>query len=312
MARVRDSFAVELPLRALFQAPRLIELAEYIEQARTGGQAAYEPLVTLQVGHSDAPPLFCIHPVGGNAHCYMGLANRLDAGQIVLGLEAVGLSGKQRPLTSFDHMARLYTEHVQAACPNGPYMLIGWSLGGIIAFEMAKLLQSAGKQVGLLALIDANPAPPEGNQLEDGDPHEWMDFIRNVLRLELDELADRRHRIWQLGTEEKLSLLQSLVDPRGSESGGTNWIKACFTVYSANQEAWRRYVPSTFDGKIVLFEAEQRDVMLPPFADGWNALAGRGCDVIPVKGDHLSVVRDPGVSQIAQVVQRIIKDATNR
>ena len=98
-----------------------------------------------------------MHPVGGNVLCYADLARRLDAGRPVYGLQAVGLDGGE-PQSRIEEMAASYLDALAAVQPAGPYLLGGWSLGGVIAYEMARQLARRGERVDLLALIDS-PVP---------------------------------------------------------------------------------------------------------------------------------------------------------
>jgi pimeloyl-ACP methyl ester carboxylesterase len=105
-------------------------------------------LVPLQAGPPDRRPLFFVHPVGGEVVAYRELARRLP-GQVVYGLQSPG-----RPIEDLRGMAALYVEVVRQTQAEGPYRLAGWSMGGVVAFEMARQLTERGERVELLALID--------------------------------------------------------------------------------------------------------------------------------------------------------------
>jgi thioesterase domain-containing protein len=110
--------------------------------------------VTIQIGGSK-PPLFCVHAIDGNVLVFQNLARHLDPDQPVYGLQAKGLDGKQAPHTRFEDMAADYIKEIRTVQPEGPYLLAGYSSGGVVAFEMAQQLQAQGQQVELLALIDS-------------------------------------------------------------------------------------------------------------------------------------------------------------
>ena len=132
----------------------------------------WSPLVAIQP-KGNRKPFFCVHPVGGNVLCYAELARRLGDDQPFYGLQARGLEGGLPPRDTIEAMAALYLEAIRAQKPAGPYLLGGWSLGGVVAYEMARQLQAQGEQVALLALIDTDAssigqAPPEA------DAAEWL------------------------------------------------------------------------------------------------------------------------------------------
>ena len=91
-------------------------------------------------GQGELPPLFCVHPVGGKVLCYAELARHLGKNQPFYGLQSLGLSGEKEPLTKIEEMATIYIEALQEIQPCGPYYLGGWSMGGVVAWEMAQQL----------------------------------------------------------------------------------------------------------------------------------------------------------------------------
>jgi thioesterase domain-containing protein len=99
--------------------------------------------------------LHCVHPVSGSPYVYSGLARMLGDCAAVVGIEAPGFDTSRIPL---DSVPALAAEYVSALRPGAPHHLLGWSMGGVIAYEMAGLLQAAGQQVGTLMLIDT-PVP---------------------------------------------------------------------------------------------------------------------------------------------------------
>lgn len=127
-----------------------------------------ELLVPLRggAGNGGRPPLFCVHPISGSPYAYGGLAGLLPADQPVYGFEAPGFDNDRDPVASLPRLAGEYTAILRAFAPGQLYRLLGWSLGGLIAFEVAKQLRTAGEEVAALILVDAPlprvlPLPPE-------------------------------------------------------------------------------------------------------------------------------------------------------
>ncbi|MER5638825.1 amino acid adenylation domain-containing protein [Kitasatospora sp. NPDC002227] len=171
--RISDALGVELRLRDLFEEPTPAGLARRLEAERD--REAFEVLLPLRAA-GRGTPLFCVHPGGGISWAYTGLLRHLDPETPLYGLQARGLTeGGPRPATVRE-MAADYLTQIRAVRPEGPYRLLGWSFGGVVAHEMAVQLQAAGQEVELLALLDAYPAvDAEGRRLvfpadaEDGD-----------------------------------------------------------------------------------------------------------------------------------------------
>ncbi|MCD0449340.1 amino acid adenylation domain-containing protein [Actinocorallia sp. API 0066] len=116
----------------------------------------------------DRPPLFCVHPGAGMAWPYARLLPHLGPDQPVYGLQTRALAESGYRAESVAAMAVDYLAAVREVSPRGPYRLLGWSFGGLVAHEMAVLLQEAGEEVELLALLDAYPVPP-GEQVTDAE-----------------------------------------------------------------------------------------------------------------------------------------------
>ncbi|MHB1328362.1 MAG: amino acid adenylation domain-containing protein [Gemmatimonadales bacterium] len=161
MRLVRETWNCEIGLGALFAQSRVAGLAARIDQTVAGGVGGEGLDRILQLSRSASlgrPPVFCIHPAGGISWCYGGLARSLGAERLIYGVQAVGLDlGAPLP-DRLEEMAAEYVERIRSVAGDGPYHLVGWSVGGIMAQAMAVRLQELGEQVGVLALLDAYPA----------------------------------------------------------------------------------------------------------------------------------------------------------
>ncbi|MBI4576845.1 MAG: amino acid adenylation domain-containing protein [Planctomycetes bacterium] len=155
LARVEELTGRRLPVAALFADPTVVRLARALELPRSAPTC----LVPIREGGTGAP-LVLVHPVGGHVLCYRDLALGLASGRPVHGLRARGLDGECEPLRDLVAMAEAYVGEARRVVGEGPWLLAGWSMGGLVAFEMARLLRTAGEEVGLLCLVDALPPRP--------------------------------------------------------------------------------------------------------------------------------------------------------
>jgi thioesterase domain-containing protein len=122
-------------------------------------------IVPLQTG-GGKPSLFCVHAVSGSAYSYSAMARLLGPDQPVYGFEAPGFDNPRTPVPRLPDLAAEYTATLREFQPQGPYRLLGWSLGGVVIFLMAQELLAAGEQVATLVMVDAGlpvvmPLPPE-------------------------------------------------------------------------------------------------------------------------------------------------------
>lgn len=160
ISRLRELMKRDIPLAAVFEASTIAELSEQLQS-----QKAVDPLgVMLPLKSAGTvAPLFCIHPVIGLSWAYTGLGRYLNSEQNLYGIQARGLTTENPHSTgsrlpqSIAEMAKEYIEHIRRVQPAGPYKLLGWSMGGLLAHEVARRLEADGEQIEYLALLDAYP-----------------------------------------------------------------------------------------------------------------------------------------------------------
>ncbi|MFD3330099.1 amino acid adenylation domain-containing protein [Streptomyces sp. NPDC058701] len=118
-------------------------------------QDPFAPVLPIRPAGS-LPPLFCVHGGLGTSLPYLGLASYVDEERPIIGLQAPQVSGSE-PAASIEAQAASYLERIREVQPEGPYHLLGWSFGGLLAHELAVRLRADGAEVALLANLDAFP-----------------------------------------------------------------------------------------------------------------------------------------------------------
>ncbi|HEX5591829.1 MAG TPA: acetoacetate--CoA ligase [Solirubrobacterales bacterium] len=147
---IRDRLGVELPLSALIEAPTVAELSEAVEDPGRH----FQPLLQMRAG-SAGPPLYLVHSIWGDVLGMRQVTAAMKSDVPVYGIRARGLNPGEEPQTSVEEMAASYVALIRELQPQGPYRLAGHSFGGLLAFEMARLLVEQGEEVGWLGIIDA-------------------------------------------------------------------------------------------------------------------------------------------------------------
>ena len=168
ISRIRSTLDVELAIRSLFEAPTVEALCDRLN----GNQPDRSPLeVLLPLRPSGSlPPLFCIHPGGGLSWSYSGLMRHLPADRPIYGLQARGISHPETSPQTLEEMAADYVTFVRHVQPTGPFHLLGWSFGGLVAHAMATHLQDHGETVALLALLDCYPIAGQSHPQNETEP----------------------------------------------------------------------------------------------------------------------------------------------
>ncbi|NOK22422.1 amino acid adenylation domain-containing protein, partial [Corallococcus carmarthensis] len=296
-ASIRARIGKSLPLAALFQAPTIEQLAAVLD----GGPApASSSLVVIQRGGT-RQPFFCVHPAGGNVLAFADLARRLGPEQPVYGLQAQGLDGRLPPLDSIDAMARHYVEALRSVQPHGPYRLGGWSLGAVIAAEMARHLHQAGEVVELLALIEPSPALAS---LGDDDSELALHFALDLARLA--GLPPRLPaEVIGGGPEALLHHLHAEGQRTGlfSAESGLEELRILLRVFTANVRALARHTLTPLPVPLTLIVGADSG---NPDARGWAALTPR-LDLVPVPGDHYTLLHPPEVEGLARILAPLLE-----
>lgn len=309
-ARVERDFGQRIELATLFKAPTVELLAGLLRQR--AGASTRSPLVPIQPRGS-LRPFFCVHPAGGNVLCYRELAQSLGHAQPFYGLQARGLDGAQEPAAEIEAMAGDYIDAMRRAQPAGPYLIGGWSMGGLVAFEMSRQLQARGETVALLALLD--PAAPilDGRPADDHDELTLLVNFALHVGLSVNQTGLAPSHLANLAREDQLAYMvrqaraADLVPPDVSLAQ----IRSLFEVYKANVRAAGRYRPSTSAVSLVLFHAAERGRGVADVAAEWSRLATGNVETYEVPGDHFTLLRKPHVSVVAERLRESIASVSN-
>jgi amino acid adenylation domain-containing protein len=302
-ARIEARCGIKLPLSLLFKARTVEGLAAAVRQDRPAG--AGSPLVAIQPA-GERPPFFCVHPVGGGVLCYAPLAHHLGSEQPFYGLQAQGIDGGEPSGEEIGQMASRYLEALLAVQPAGSYRLGGWSMGGVVAYEMAQQLRARGEEVALLALIDTPVPSPQS--LPAGELDRMAGFALDLgLPIERIELSRE-----DLAGEDRDRLLSHLLE-RGREHHvlppdlEEAHLRRLYAVYEANLRAVGLYRPRPYDGRIVLCKAAGPSARAADFA--WERYAAAGVETRLVAGWHYSLVREPDVRSLAAELAAALAEA---
>jgi amino acid adenylation domain-containing protein len=308
LSRVQQELGRELPLTALFQSGTVERMAELL---RRGADSAPSSLVPIQPAGAE-PPLFFVHPAGGDVLCYAALARHLGPDQPFYGLQARGMEVEEPLPDSLESAAASYMEELRRVQPVGPYRLGGWSLGGVIAFEMARQLTLEGEEVSLLAIVDSAPDVAAMEGPED-DAGYLMDIVRYVESLWGKDLRLESADLEGLGEEEQLALvLERLREADFLPPGaGPERLGRILRVYRANSRNARRYTPGFYPGRVTLFRAADVPVeALPGGPDlGWGAVSERPVEVHAVPGTHLTLLAEGNVETLARRLRASLEES---
>jgi thioesterase domain-containing protein len=144
---------IELQPVMIYEAPTIAALAAVLQQPDT---VRVSPLVQLKAGR-ESTPVFFAHGLGGTVIDFFQIVKHLDTSQAIYGLQSQGIDSSDQPFDRIEDMARHFLQLIKQKQPNGPYFLVGFSLGGLVTLEIAHQLLAAKDEVGLLAMLDSYP-----------------------------------------------------------------------------------------------------------------------------------------------------------
>lgn len=276
MQQVEQDFHKRLPITTLLEAPTIEQMAQLLRKEEWS--PLWSSLVVLRAGASK-PPFFCVHGIGGEVLNYRDLARHLSPDQPLYGLQAQGLDGKHPCHDRVEDMADHYINEIRSVQPVGPYYLGGLSFGGVVAFEMARQLHAQHQQVGLVALFDAwptnyKPKVPRRTKFLLLPTHMKVLHLFRKVRNQLIVLKRKTSLMFLPGALKKVR-------------------KAC-------SKAATQYVPASYGGRVVLFRAVEQALNRSddPFL-GWDNLTLAGVEVREIVGDHVSMIAEPNVANLA-------------
>ena len=320
VARIEESTGRAVSLADLLGGPTVEELASRLRGRSTSPRPSGSPLVAIQP-RGPGRPFYCVHPAGGFASGFVELARALGSDRPFYGLRAAGIEAGEVPLRTVEAMAASYLDAITEVQPDGPLHLGGWSLGGLVAFEMARQAEASGRAVASLSLLDI-PAPPPGDRRPPrvppdlaaevaamglfGAPAEdpgddalalipFAEEMGTGLRAVVDRLARldpeaRRRAVLQ---HLRLDQLYGVVDD-------PEFVARLLGVVRANALAGLRYAPGgPIVGRLMVYRASDRGRLLVDPALGWGRLAAGGASTHVVPGDHSSILAQPGVRALA-------------
>jgi thioesterase domain-containing protein/acyl carrier protein len=271
----------ELPPVMIYHAPTITALAALLEQPTT---PRVPPLVRLKSGSED-PPVFIAHGLGGSVMDFFQVVKHIQTPRAIHGMQAKGIDGVEEPLDRIEDMARYSLDAVKQVQPHGPYFLVGFSLGGLVALEMAQQLIAEKEKIGLLLMLDSYPHVSRlsrGQRARLSSRQTWRRFAR---------------RLHWLG-----------VKPPYQTTVETSPSAALQHFRDTSYLALERYQPRFYPGKINFVRAAiPTDFPANPTAI-WSHLANE-LELKTAPGDHLGIMTTHFES-LASVISGFLRDAS--
>jgi amino acid adenylation domain-containing protein len=316
LERIKQRLHCDLPVTTLFTGATVRQMANAIAKRQQSGPHAPSPVALLQPSGSH-PPLFCVHAASGKAIVYIDLVRHLGADRPIFGLEDLG--DPSRPVTQ---VASEYVDAIQSVRPDGPYYLAGWSFGGVVAYEMASLLERQGHTISFVGLIDTwEPALEQRMATDEVDV--LIGLGRELAHLARQEFSIARADLEPLDEEQRISRLLSALHARGILlRAGPKAIRDLYELPRARAASTRGCTLGQLSAVVTLFRTTKnnRVDLEPIFAGleagekwtlGWSRVSSR-VNVHTVAGEHDTMCQEPYVRVLAQRMRQVLAEADHR
>jgi thioesterase domain-containing protein/aryl carrier-like protein len=268
---------VSVPLGNLFGAPTVSGLMDQMDLSSV--RDGLDVLLPIRTGGSK-PPFFCVHPAGGLSWVYMALSRHIPDDIPLYGLQARGFRDTTELASSVREMAADYVNHIRTVQETGPYYLLGWSFGGILAHEMAVQLRAAGEEVAALIIIDTYPVSLEpvpeavdGDGAPDGEADHPGDQAAERDRL-LDRARQEFGRVLGATTDDELMVL--------------------VRIFQNNNELAIHHDFGSFDGDALVLVATEGRRTDRATAETWRPYISGEVSEVRLPCRHLELIR-PGM-----------------
>ena len=301
--RIDDAYKTGFSISILFEARTIRQLAALISPTGSQGNLCEtkRPRSIVPIhANGTKPPLFVISGLGGNVIKFHGLSFYLGEDVPMFGLLPRGLDGKEPYLTTIEEIAAYHVEALRQVAPTGPYFLIGYSFGGMVAFEVAQQLIAQGASVAFVGMLDTI---------------EWryMEKVQKTLptgkrykayKEQMKSAVSGKGRLHEF--KANLSARYAKFAYRTFNRLGKAIPQTVGTIEIVNDFASRNYRPKSYPGKLTIFRStirhvsEGEDIYL-----GWKDLASE-IEVHQVQSNHLNILQEPSVIDIADRLRAIL------
>ncbi|WP_231427173.1 amino acid adenylation domain-containing protein [Pedobacter sp. Leaf250] len=308
MLALEKKIGFRMPLTTLLKYATIETLAQQLSFEVNDKKS--QTIIPIRTG-GDKNPVYLIHGSGLNVLLFKSIIASLNEDQPIYGVQAIGLDHDEQVPDSIEQIAARYIEELLLSNPNGPYNIVGYSLGGFIAFEMAKQLKVLGKEINLLGVVDTDTGRNVSKEESQNNlgyfikrqfkkiPFIAASFTKtpiNTLKYQLDITKKRLFK----NSETKLDLDWALFSDR--EKG----------IYIKYDEALQRYLLTAANLKITLFRVSERLYFLDDLTYlGWDRFANKGVEVCEIPGDHKTFISAPHHTAFAKILQNQLNKNAN-
>ncbi len=303
---IEKEFGVRISLSQLFNSSTVADMANLINNINKKSNRLKSPVIPLKKGGKN-PPLFIFHPVGGQILTYKSLISFLSSNYSIYGIESI--SGDiQEHFPTIEEMAEKFLKYIEKFIPENICKFAGWSFGGLLAYETARLCLDRGIEVEALILLDSVAKTEQAQILLEKDESEFLSFLfKDIIEIDKNFLSslkreDRKEYLINLGKEHEL--LPTSFNKKDMDK--------LLKTYYINTLATAKYNPKPIDLHGLLIRPENISMSTINIPDdpyqGWKDLFLKGIELKWIPGNHHTMLTDKISPIIAKIIDRYISE----
>lgn len=310
---LQKTLLIDVPLGVLFKASTIADFSEHLRK-----NDHWDPLITtLPIKPSgEDTPLFCIHPALGLSWGYAGLLRHLSTSTPLFGLQSGGLRHASRLPNSIEEMAEEYVDHIKRIQPKGPYRLLGWSFGGLVAHAIAEKLQKSGEVISFLCMLDSYPYKTDYQE-----PKNEADIVKSALLFlgydlsTLDTLPINKEELasllWRDYDDSSMSVVHEI---KKSQANIMDRIQA---IIENNLSLAAHFRPGKVDTNLLFFVAEESvngamGNILEQQANAWKSRITGKIESYRVQCRHQDMLDSIPLNVIGPLIKEHLQKSTER
>jgi amino acid adenylation domain-containing protein len=310
IARIRETYDVKISLSTFTAGTTIREMATQLSKMAETKEESQPVLLLNNVKSPGDLAILCVHPIGGNVHCYSPLIECLPAEIPVYGVQSTAVESESEHST-IESLADQYVEHILRVVPGNRLMILGWSMGAAVAAEISKRLEAEWREIGMLGLID----PYHAKSVENGCPGR-METLYSFA-CDLAGISNRHFNLssprWQelaglddenmfAGMMQDLSI-QNILPPNPP----LEELKQVFHVFNRNARALSLYQPGLLQGNVVTFYASDDRRVSDQNLIRWQ-VSPEPTYHYELPGDHFSIMQTPAIRIVADAIMSCVGD----
>ncbi len=327
-------FNIQIPLSKFITSPSIRNLAEYINLGATTSQITLASaslqdrnnamgegspennvlkrtqnvFVVLKGGGSDRV-LLCIHPIDGSSFCYSEMAANLVTSCAVVGVNQPGLRIDEEPMDGIIELANYYSCEIQRKFPCSSIVIAGWSMGGVIGFELVRQLKIRDVLANELVLLDTIPPHLDDTHHRNlpAGVQRWLNGLFVILG-DVTEYEDPAHKFWSLDEEQRLRHALFLAKTENwraySKFSSVYELDSRLKLAQANVDSLTRFTPEKCNCNITFLRAASDEDF--DSAGYWRQLTNGEFRVVDIQTSHGRMLANPHASLVAKELDTVL------